>query len=140
MGHEGHGVSRKPTEIIVVRAVCPCGRKKMPRLYKICKISIDYAGDSRRAAYACVQLEVRYCYKCHLVVEAPDPNVRGTSLNKELAAGVVGIYGDGPTARTVVKMLRTMLGEKLAENTIRNCARAVAENCLETSMEEILDP
>ncbi len=139
VGHEGHGVSRKPAEIIVVRAVCPCGRKKMPRLDKICKIIIGYAGDARRLAYACVQLEARYCYKRHLVVEAPDPNVKGTSLIKELAADVVGIYGDGPTARTVVKMLRTMVGEKLAENTIRNCARAVAENCLETSMEEILE-
>ena len=121
-----------------MRAICPCGKKKMPRLDTICKISIGYAGDARRVAYACVQLKVRYCYKCHLVVEAPDPNAKGTSLSKDLAADIVGIYGYGPTAGTVVKMLLTMLGEMMSQNTVRNCVRAVAENCLEVSMEEIL--
>ena len=142
-GHEGHDVRWVPAKSITIRVVeCgneKCRNRKLRRVDVRTKVYVDSDGDRRTIVVMCAKREVKHCKKCDTVTIAPDPTIPGTFIGKNLAALVCGWHTTSRTPYDTVRDMKVLFKGKFAQNTIRNCALAVAENCLQSSRAEIME-
>ena len=132
-----------PTKSITIRVVeCgneKCRNRKLRRVNVRTKVYVDSDGDRRAIVVMCAKREVRHCKKCGTVTTAPDPTIPGTFIGKNLAALMCGWHTTSRTPSDTVRDMMVLFKGKFVQNTIRNCALAVAENCLQSSRAEIME-
>ena len=143
LGHEGHNVYRVPTKCIAMRIVECTNKKyrnrKLRMVNVLTKVYVDSDGDRMAIAVMCTKREVRHCKKCDTVTTAPDPTMPGTFIDNNLASLPCWRHTASRMPSDTVRDMMALFKGKFAQNTVRNCAPAVAESCLQSSRAEIME-